>query len=392
MKGHIEIDRDHCTGCGACVQSCSVGAIRFLPDEKGFPYPEIDQEQCVQCGKCCSVCHLQHPETTNSIQGAYAVQHLDPQVLKESSSGGVFSAVASHFLSNAGIVYGCVFDETCTAVYRRISSVEEMAQMRGSKYVWADASPCYKFVKVDLDAGYRVLFCAPPCQVSGLLLYLGKRYQNLFTIDFLCGGPPSPYVFKEYIHSFTNAEERGKLNFKFRDKEKNGAGYCISYYKNNRKYYRSPLTSSYLYLFSNKMVQRDACYQCTFRGTHRAADATMGDFWGAKEFFPEWNDQAGISILLINSENGKEIVDIVKRTCKVAATSVDSIAKRNILRLDNTVKTIPIPANREKFFSMLQNKGWTKSSIKYTLTIKRIKKWFASGYQLLMRAIRKERE
>ena len=391
MNAHITIDREYCTGCGACAQSCPVDAICFHPDQKGFPYPLIDEERCIECGKCHLVCQLHQPESVNEILGAFAVQHLDADVLKESSSGGVFSAAASYFLMDEGIVYGCVFDETCTAVYRRVSSVEDMIRMRGSKYVWADASPCYRSVKADLEAGRKVLFCATPCQVSGLILYLGKCYSNLYTIDFLCGGPPSPYVFEKYIQSFTSAEERKQLNFKFRDKEKNGTGYCISYIQNGNKHYCGPLTSSYLYLFSNKLVQRNACYHCSFRGTHRIADATMGDFWGAKEAFPEWDDKAGISLLLINSKKGNDILEIVKKSCKVAAASVEDVAKKNILRLDNSIKRIPIPNDREPFFALLEKKGWKKASLRYTLTKKRIKKMLKNGFQTIAGMVRKGR-
>ena len=373
MKNHLIVDGSKCTGCGACASICPAKAISFVQDKCGFPFPEVAEEKCISCGKCFSVCQLKQEKTSHELVGAYAVQHKDNQVLKESSSGGVFSAAAEYIFAKHGIVYGCEFDDSCVAVYKSASSMEEIRKMRGSKYVWADAHICYKQVEADLKENKSVLFCGLPCQISGLLLYLGRSYENLYTMDFLCGGPPSPYVFQEYIVSFTKPEERKNLEFKFRDKEKHGTGYCISYRLKNKKYYKEAVQSPYLYLFSNKMVQREACYHCVFRGTHRNSDITMGDFWGAEKYLNNWDVKAGVSFLLINSEKGRNILEFVQTICKVEKIDPSYIAKHNVLRLDDSVKEITVPSSRDAFFASLRKNGWKRASLQYTLTGKRIK-------------------
>jgi len=44
------IDRETCIGCGDCVFTCTVDAIRLKEDKA-----EIDREACVECGNCLRV-------------------------------------------------------------------------------------------------------------------------------------------------------------------------------------------------------------------------------------------------------------------------------------------------------------------------------------------------
>jgi coenzyme F420-reducing hydrogenase beta subunit len=352
---------------------CPVKAIDFIEDSRGFMFPNVDETKCIECGKCVKSCQLMARESGHTILGAFALQIKDKQILYQSSSGGAFSALAKNTLEKGGIVYGCVFDNNCVAVYRRASTEDEIEPMRGSKYVWADASECYDSVKDDLNSNLKVLFCGLPCQVSGLILYLGKEYPNLTTMDFLCGGPPSPKVFKRYIDQLVSDEEKKDLHFQFRDKEKRGVGYGISFMKNGKKKFLHPEMSSYMYLFSSKLVQRDACFNCQFRGIHRVADITVGDYWGVNKVFPELDEKAGVSCLIVSTEKGMTTLAEIEDSCTLLETTVEDIARKNILRVDNTVKKIPIPNNRDAFFEMLNKEGYRAASMKYTITKKRIK-------------------
>ena len=379
MKPHIEVDYENCTGCGTCLKVCPAKAIDFAEDTRGFVFPTVDESKCIACGKCAKSCQLEAGASQHSVLAAYALQIKDEQILRESSSGGAFSAFAANTLKKGGVVYGCVFDDNCTAVYRRASTADEIAPMRGSKYVWADASACYEAAKNDLNSGVEVLFCALPCQAAGLLLYLGKEYPNLTTMDFLCGGPPSPKAFKGYVERLVGEVDKKDLCFRFRDKEKNGAGYGISFMKHGSKKFVSPEMSTYMYLFSNKLVQRDACFHCRFRGVHRAADITAGDYWGVKKVFPNLDEKAGVSFVIVNSNKGMEAVSDLDDTCILLKTTVDDISRHSILRTDDSVKEIPVPKERDLFFDTLNKKGYRSASLKYTVTKKRIKTLIAKA-------------
>ena len=116
-----------------------------------------------------------------------------------SSSGGFFSLLARHVLEQGGAVFGAALDEDMTARHVCARTVDELAPMRGSKYVQSDLGGSFSQVKALLEEGTAVLFSGVPCQVDGLKRYLGKDYPNLLTCDLVCHGVPSPAVFRAYL-------------------------------------------------------------------------------------------------------------------------------------------------------------------------------------------------
>lgn len=49
----LQFNKDICTQCGICADSCTFGAIQFNE------YPEIDINSCRLCGTCVQVCPAQ---------------------------------------------------------------------------------------------------------------------------------------------------------------------------------------------------------------------------------------------------------------------------------------------------------------------------------------------
>lgn len=47
----MQVDLEKCTGCGQCLEICSVGAISLV---KGNAV--IDPDTCISCGKCVNAC------------------------------------------------------------------------------------------------------------------------------------------------------------------------------------------------------------------------------------------------------------------------------------------------------------------------------------------------
>lgn len=309
----INIDYQKCTGCGACIQICPVGCIQFTEDIDGFRYPSINSSACLNCKKCESVCpikqELEHPKVTK----AYACVSTNRRHLVKGTSGGAFGVIAEYVLNHDGIVYGCAFDKKLKAKHVRIASLKELHCLYGSKYVQSDINNSYAKVKDDLDKGRLVLFSGTPCQVAGLISFLGKPYDNLITIDIICHGVPSQAIFDKYLKWLSKKEKNTISHFSFRSKNNNGwslSGYYALGNAENRivkpLYY---FDHYYYFYFLEGLIYRESCYSCKYANMHRQSDITLGDLWGAEGLGLNIDIDNGCSLVLLNSETALKLFD-----------------------------------------------------------------------------------
>lgn len=363
----IKLPELDCTGCGACMQTCKVGAITRKPREDGFLYPVIDTEKCVQCGQCMKSCHALGWNRWYQPTVCYAAQVSQQDVLKISTSGGMFHVLASSILQENGVVYGCIFDAHCDAVIVRGESLEQIAPMHGSKYVWSDPSASYPMVKQDLESGRKVLYTGLPCQAAGLRKYLRKQYENLFLVDTLCLGAPSPYAFQRYLETLTDEEGKKDLQFQFRDKERFGCGVDCTYIINGRKHYETRLENGFYYAFSAKvrLSWRKSCYRCNYKSIYRVSDMTVGDYWGVEKHHSTFDPKDGVSVVLINTKTGAKLYEQVKQALRYEESNVLYATERNSLVTEIEKGHISIPTNRDAFFHTLQSDGWKKADRKF---------------------------
>ena len=86
----------------------------MLSDNEGFLYPKVYKDKCVDCGLCEKVCPIiNKPKTAENKQTALAVINKDESIRLNSSSGGVFSLLASNIIENGGVVFGAALSEDC---------------------------------------------------------------------------------------------------------------------------------------------------------------------------------------------------------------------------------------------------------------------------------------
>lgn len=349
------IAKEQCSGCAACYNICSFDAIVMQADEEGFCYPIIDENKCKKCGACQRVCpalHLRKQE--KDLPKAYAGYNTDDAVRMKSTSGGIFSLIAEYVIKQlSGRVYGVVFAENFESVcYRVAETIEEIEEMRGSKYLQADVEMVYRKVEKDLKAGIEVLFSGLPCQVEGLRSYLQGRYNNLCCIDMACLGIPSPMVWRKYLsHVYDSKEIK---NIVFKDKVNGWKKWNVKIETEEKTDYSQGLQNPYMKCFIEGLSVRPSCFQCHYKTISRNSDFTIADCWGIGEKNRELNDDKGLSAILVQSEKGLQIwKQIVERIQWQEYNAQELMAGNR-----GMTKNVTCDGDRKKFFERIRNEEW----------------------------------
>lgn len=343
-------EKKDCCACGACMNICPKEAISMRDDEYGFVYPKIDYSRCVSCGKCTGICNYKRPLLNEIPQTVYAAAVRDAEILKKSSSGGIFACIARNVLDKSGIVFGAaLIYENGQLVSRHISidNINDLYKLQGSKYVQSAIGNTYKEAKAYLKNGKPVLFSGTPCQIAGLNSYLGTEYPELITVDIICHGVPSEKLFRDYIAYEEKKYNINIIDFSFRDKSKrrsmmNSSTYTNSFTytdnKNNitkKRIFNGKVKSSYTALFLTSLTYRENCYQCIFAQRKRASDITLGDFWGFHSEHPEigntygLSNGKGVSCILLNTDKGKKCIDEIRSGLVLLDSELDKVSKHN---------------------------------------------------------------
>lgn len=340
----LKKNKSQCCGCSACANICPHNAISMLPDEAGFEYPRVDEGKCVKCHLCENICNYANSKINNSPMEAYAGVSKNVSVLQNSSSGGIFTELASILLDEQGLVYGAQLsyeNENIVLAHRRIDNKKELHRIRGSKYLQSHIGNTFTEIKKSLLEGKRVLFCGTACQVDGLYGYLKKDYENLYTVDIVCHGVPSPSIYNDYLKFLKVKYKADDIQLRFRDKKKNGwqHGAVITIKKSGKIKEKkiSFMMSSFYMAFMHSQIIRESCYSCKYACKNRPADITLGDFWGIQKEHPEilkrngglLNEENGISCILVNTEKGHELFEVSKKNIILYNSSFEKVVRKN---------------------------------------------------------------
>lgn len=342
-----------CVGCRSCEQFCPQTCIRFQPDQEGFLYPSVDETLCTQCGVCLRKC----PVFGFKPQGRRPVRILglknnDKKRIIQSASGGASDLFARSVIQAGGCVYGCAYTEQLEVRHIKVDKAEDLYRIQSSKYVQSDVNDCYQSVKHELDKGRFVLFTGTPCQAAGLYQYLGVRSRdNLFTLDLICHGVPSPEFLRKYFEYQEKKLGEKLEHFNFRSKEKRGWGtqYLL---KTKTKTERNLLSlDKYGKHFINGDCYRECCYECRYASIDRVGDITVGDFWGVEKSNPGFASAAGVSAVLINSLQGNKLFERVKGQASVIETNLEAILPKQ----GNLQHPTCRPPERDGFYERIQD-------------------------------------
>lgn len=305
--------RYDCCGCTACYSVCPVNAIRMTSDDEGFQYPVIDQDICVNCKKCESVCPLKTNIGNSDPINIYAAKNKQEADRASSSSGGIFSLLANYTQLKGGVIYGAAFDERFIVRHMRAEDVGEWKKFCVSKYTQSDMGYTFQSVKADLSKGKFVLFSGTPCQVDGLNRYLQNARvscERLITCDIVCHGTPSPQIWKDYLNYLSRINKCGIGSISFRNKESSGwhnSTLTIKNEKGQTILSETHKENFYFQLFVCHYILRPSCFKCKYASFHRPGDFTLGDFWGIDKNFAPFDDNKGVSLVMVHTDKGQKI-------------------------------------------------------------------------------------
>lgn len=352
-------NKEKCCGCSACEMICSVNAIQMKEDNEGFLYPVVDNSVCVKCKQCLSVCPINKAAIKNNQMkpNTYAVKHKNPETRELSRSGGIFTALTDYVLQMNGVVYGAVLQKDFSVKHMRASTEEQRNAMRNSKYVQSMIGDTFKSVKKDLKENKHVLFSGTSCQVDGLLSYLGGSNERLITIDIVCHGVPSLKVLQKYIKWRENLCGSKLGKFDFRNKVDFGwADHIETLWMRNGKRIDSKVFAN---IFYSDYALRPSCYVCPYKSIYHPSDISIADYWNIDKACPNFNDNKGVSLVLINSPKGEKYFDCVRESVVAKTTRIEDSMQTPFIEASKR------PKDRSQFWKVLEEEDFSKIAISY---------------------------
>lgn len=319
-------EKDKCTGCSVCINSCPKKCITMKENQYGILVPNIDENKCINCNLCIKNCPENNPIEFHMPLRVYAAWSLDEEERRKSASGGIAWEIYRYIINNGGIAVGTQYDENMNLVYKMTNTIEEARKYKGSKYVQSYIGNLYIQIEQQLKRKKEVIFIGTPCQVSGLKSFLkSKDANNLITVDLVCHGVPPIKYFKDYLkylktqNKIDNVTFRGENNWNFTGYEKGK----VVYKRHNKEdlYYKA---------FLKGIFYRDNCYQCRYAKKERISDITIGDFWGiGKEILFNYDIHNGVSLILVNTKKGEKLIENIKPQIFIEERTIEEAQKGN---------------------------------------------------------------
>lgn len=331
---HIEKVKN-CNGCCACVDVCTTNAISLKIDIEGFWYPKINSSSCTDCDLCENVCPELHvlELKKNDFEKpiCYAAHHKNIEIHFDSTSGGLFSALATQTYKEGGYVGGAIYNDDFSVQHIISNNENDLEKLRSSKYLQSNASGLYKKIKDLVLQREKVLVCGTPCQMAALRRFLRKDYENLIIVDFICLGVNSPKVFRKYLDSL-ELKFNSKVNYvKAKNKELGWRALTTRVAFENGKFIYDTIDTN---LFTQGYIGaraycRLSCYACQFKGFPRIADITLADFWGIEKVNKSLDNDLGTSMVLLNSNKGVNYFENIKTNIIYHEVSFETILPGN---------------------------------------------------------------
>ena len=339
-------------------------------DDSGCRKPDIDLGKCISCNLCKKICPNYNPLSYLEFdKKAYIAYYKNHSISAKSSSGGIFAALARHFLIDNGVVYGAtIVSENGSIVCKhvRIDKETELQRLQGTKYIQSRMDGIYDEVKKDLASGKKILFSGTSCQVASLRNYVGEA-DDLYTVDLVCHGVPKNTIVRDYF-SYLEKKNKGHIiDVSFRSKEIIYHGKSMPYvltikFESDKhdtfiKKIIRP-NSSFYSLFMSRAGYRESCYNCRYASLQKPGDITLGDFRPSASERTIYNLKQNeyYSSVFVHSERGKVLLNAVSSETMIYEIPMDEMLKHHL----NMQTSSAITQEGVKFLDIYTKGGFKK--------------------------------
>ena len=284
----------------------------------------------------------------------YAAKNPNKEIIKTSSSGGIFFALAKKIIEEGGVVFGAKFNEQWEVVHDYTETLDGIKAFQGSKYVQSRIGNTFQQAERFLKDGRKVMFTGTPCPNAPFNLFLRKDYgQQLLKVDVICHGVPSPMVWRDYLKNITRPKgaSDGKntvlsslketpviTGISFRDKKlgwekfgfsvraaasqasgKNSVFQSVDIKDNNSAFSLFQLHNEnpYFWAFNSDYILRPSCFACPAKSCKSGSNITIGDFWNIEKIFPDVDTQWGVSLIMVHDE---EMLGLIRNSLLLRQT------------------------------------------------------------------------
>lgn len=331
-------EKNKCTGCMACVETCPKNAIKIKDTLEAYN-AVIRDELCIDCKACTRMCQnadaaITFRKTISWCQG----WSRNAEKRKKASSGGAAYELSRVVIERGGSVFSCLFSKG-EFVFDEADTVQELEKFSGSKYVKSSPKNIYKKISRKLQSGREVLFIGLPCQVAALKCFTGET-KNLYTVDLICHGTPSPKTlsrfFEQYGYKLDALED---IQFRIKSRCQITEG---NYKTFTPEYVRDP----YMIAFLNSLIYTENCYSCKYARRERVSDITIGDSWQSD--LSDESRKKGISLLLAQTQKGEALIQ--KADLETVPVDLEKAAAANHQLQHPSME----PDGRRDFFTSLK--------------------------------------
>lgn len=386
------VDGGLCHRCGSCVGICPTKVLGLDAEE----YPRVVAlSNCTDCDLCVKVCPGDEFDIEAANQAAFGkppdikethgefieglIAHSsDSQLRRESTSGGLVSALLLHLLETKQIDGAVVIaaDENILWKGKPIiarTAAEILAAAR-SKYAISPTNSVFQEIR-NIEGRYALV--GLPCQIHGFVkareLDQKLKERIVVTIGLFCHAAIEHQAF-EVIWQSLGDKTIGAKKFISRVGKHPGAphleladGSLYPVYFGNKTGYRP--TSIEMINILYRLYTPNRCMTC-FDALSEYADIAVGDPWMAPpdesvDFYKGW------SFSLVRTERGKKLIDqlkaaksiifktLTRREALACNTMMAGEKRWRAFRVMETHKRQgkPVPAYGPKYIDLPQHSG-----------------------------------